>query len=378
MDHIGLPGELYDPPTPDWYGDHVAPHDFRVTPRLKSEPTVKPQAIQPAAADERSKNPLRPTRFEDVIGQVKAKRLLARMTEVAKRRGEPLSHVLLIGPSGTGKTTFAHVIATELQRKVYQLEAPVSLDALLELREVMEPGDILFIDEIHQQAIQERRGKSASTQPEVLFSIMEDFTVPTRHGVLPFPHITIMGATTDAGMLPEPFIMRFPIKPRLVRYDVEDMTTLAIANAEALGYIITPAAAQIFARASRGTPREVNNYVKNCKELVEPTEIIKPELAFEVLFDLNGVSLDGLTADMQAMLSFLYSRCRRVNGEGTVTYQASVSTIATAIGKSRDQKAIALYVEPYLIELGYIQVGHGGRSLTPAGVERASSLLRED
>jgi Holliday junction resolvasome RuvABC ATP-dependent DNA helicase subunit len=109
------------------------------------------------------------------------------------------------------------------------------------------------------------------------------------------------------------------------------------------------------------------------------TGVVKRELALEVVQDLNGMTLDGLTADMQNVLTFLYTRAQHVRqGDGRVTYQASVGTIATAIGKSRDQKAIQLRIEPFLIERGYLQVGHGGRSLTDEGIHRARQLLQEN
>jgi Holliday junction DNA helicase RuvB len=364
---------------PDFFGDsprRVDPlpsfTDAFHGPQAPAAPTV--QAIESASTEQRSANVLRPTTFEEVVGQEETKRLLARMTGVAKQRGLPLDHVLLVGPSGTGKTTFAHVIANELGARVFQLEAPISHDTLVELSRTMRDGDILFLDEIHQQSIGDRRGRQSATQPEVLFSVMEDRTLPTGFGVLPFPHITVMGATTDEGMLPDAFINRFPIRPRLVRYNEDDMTQIAAANALAFGLAMSDEAARIFARASRGVPREVNNYVKNAASLTDC--IVRSELALEVVTVLNGVTEDGLTRDMQNMLTFLLLRCKRTReSDNRVIYQASVNTIATALGKSRDAKAIALRVEPYLIEQGYIQVGHGGRSLTEEGVLRALELI---
>lgn len=329
-------------------------------------------ALQPMDTTAAAGNELRPTTFAEVVGQGKAKAMLARMVATAKARGVPLDHVLLVGPAGTGKTTLAHVIATELQSQVYQLEAPVDADTLAQLAEVMGDGDILFLDEIHQQALGDRRGRSSSTQPEVLFSIMEDFTMPTSEGVIPFPRITIMGATTDEGRLPDPFIDRFPIRPRLERYSVADMTEIAFFAARKKGLQPTRVAARTFAEASRGVPRVVINFVKNAAMFTEGA--VTPELATEVVVGLNGYTLDGLTPDQQAMLKFLLRRCRRTTGAGEVRYQASVSSIATAIGKSRDTQAVQLRIEPHLIEIGYLQVLHGGRALTDAGVARAQQL----
>lgn len=291
--------------------------------------------------------------------------------ESAFSRLQPLDHTLLVAPSGAGKSTFSHVIANELGVDVYELEAPVSADTLLALRTVMYEGDILKIEEIHQQGIMDRRGLSSSTQPEVLYSVMEDRTITTASGVLPYPRITVIGTTTDEGLLPDAFINRFPLRPRLDPYSEEQLVTIAYMNARKLGGTITDSAAHIIAGACRGVPRQINNLVKNA---VMFNARIDDDVVRQALM-VNDVTEDGLTADMQHMLTFLLTRARHERGDGDVTYQASVNTIATAIGKSRDSKAVALRVEPYLIEKGYVQVGHGGRSLTQAGIQRARELV---
>jgi Holliday junction DNA helicase RuvB len=333
-----------------------------------------PSAVSTA---ERTKNPLRPATLDDVVGQEKARAMMRKVIDAALAREQPLDHVLLVGASGTGKSTFSHVIANELAVQVFTVEAPISMDTLVQLRQVMNDGDLLQIEEIHQQAYGERRGKSASTQPEVLYGVMEDRTLITGSEVLDFPAITIVGTTTDEGMLPDPFINRFPLRPVLDPYSVEDIAMMAIWNADKLGLQITLPAALTLARAARGVPRQINNYVKNAAALLEPGGVVGDTVVQEVLHDLNGVTEDGLTRDMQAMLTFLYERGKRTKGDGSVTYQSSVNTIATAIGKSRDSKSIALRVEPYLIEQGFVQVGHGGRSLTDQGIERARELIGE-
>lgn len=341
-----------------------------ITPQLQSAQ----HEIAATSTEDRSKNLLRPTTWDDIVGQEAAKNYLRRMVGVAKETGEPMDHSLFIGPSGTGKTTFAHVLAHELGVNVFQLEAPVSHDTLMQLRDAMHDGDILFIDEIHQQSVQDRRGRNSSTQPEVLFGVMEDFTLATQYGVLEFPHITVVGGTTDEGALPDAFVNRFPVRPALVDYSDEEMAEIVRRSASKLQRVIGPEACSIFAKASRGVPREVNNYLRNASKLAP--QRISRQLALEVLV-LNGVTTDGLTRDMQNMLVFIYTRGRQFTADDRVKYQMSVSTIATGIGKSRDQKAIALRVEPYLIKQGYVQVGHGGRRLTDAGIQRARQLQQE-
>lgn len=327
-------------------------------------------APQPVSTDDRSKNVLRPETFAEVIGQEAAVAMMTRVVETCKRRGQSLDHVLLVGGAGTGKSTFSHVIAHELGAEVYEVEAPISRDTLLELRLTMNDGDILRIEEIHQQGIMERRGLGGSTQPEVLYAIMEDRVMPSGAGLLDFPDITIIGTTTDEGLLPDPFLARFPLRPRLEPYGEAALAKMARWNGDKLGLVVTPTAADLFAAAARGTPRQVNNYVKNGGMLAD--DVIDDATAHEVLSDLNGVTDDGLTLDMQNMLIFLYTKSRRETAKG-VSYRASVNTIATGIGKSRDSKAIALRVEPYLIEKGYVQIGQG-RVLTDAGIERAKEL----
>lgn len=336
----------------------------------------QPEAPQPIRTSDRSRNPLRPTSFAEVIGQERATEMMERVVRAAQRRGNPLDHVLLVGPSGTGKSTFSHVIAAELDVDVYEAEAPVSSDTLLALREVMQDGDILRIEEVHQQAIMERRGRNSATEPEVLYAVLEDRVIAQGTRVLEFPAITVIGTTTDEGMLPEPFLNRFPLRPHLEPYDTTDIGMMAIWNAEKLGLRITIEAAEMLANASRGVPRQVNNYVKNAALLTD--DLIDARIAEEVLFSLNGVTEDGLSRDMQNMLRFLYEKGRRKKADGEIVYQASVNTIATGIGKSRDSKAIALRVEPWLIEQGYIQVGHGGRMLTDAGIQRAEELVEDE
>jgi Holliday junction DNA helicase RuvB len=333
--------------------------------------------IRAARSDERTKNPLRPEQLSDVVGQARAKALMERAIASSVERQRPLDHVLLVAPSGTGKSTFSHAIANGLHVDVFELEAPVSMDTLLELRTTMQHGDILKIEEIHQQGIMDRRGLSTATQPEVLYAVMEDRVIPTATGVLEYPRITVIGTTTDEGLLPDAFINRFPLRPRLERYSRRELRQIVLNNARTLDLRVTHAALAVFADASRGIPRQINNFVKNALVLTALGELCNRAIALEVL-DANGITEDGLIADMQAMLTFLYTRARQTNAAGEVTFQASVNTIATAIGKARDSKAIALRVEPYLIEKGYVQVGHGGRRLTDLGIVRAEQLLMRD
>lgn len=328
--------------------------------------------IEPVDMDERSGNVLRPTTLAGMVGQEQLKPLLRRIIDVAKVNGEPMDHMLLVGASGTGKTTTAQIVAHELGVRVFQVKAPVSLDTFQQLKEIMHDGEVLVIDEIHQQVSGDRRGATQACDPEIFFHVMEDRRLATATGMEEFPAITIIGATTDSGLLPEPFLNRFPLQPRLEPYSVKDMAQIVKANASAMGLDLDDGVASIFAEATRGTPRIANNYVRNAKVLT-PGTFVKADIAREVVEVLNSTTADGLTLDMVRMLAFLL-KSRRESRDGHVVYQASVNTIATALGKSRDTKVIALYVEPYLIERGYVQVTHGGRQLTDAGIQRAEEL----
>src|SRR3954453_13605878 len=131
------------------------------------KPTIAPTPTGGGAA-----NALRPDTLHGMVGQVKLRRLLIRLTDAANARQAPLDHMLLVGSSGMGKTTVANAVANALGVQVWQIEAPVSHDTLTTLRTAMADRDILFVDEIHQQGIMDRRSRDSSTQPEVLFSVM--------------------------------------------------------------------------------------------------------------------------------------------------------------------------------------------------------------
>lgn len=326
--------------------------------------------LKPLDFNDRSANELRPRTFDEMVGQDHLKALMGRLVSGAKQSGRPLDHMLLIGSSGTGKSTLAQVVACELERRVFQLKAPVAQDVFKELAHVARDGDVVIVDEVHMQCSGDRRGITQAADPECYYSIMEDRRLMTRSGVMPFPAITIVGCTTDAGLLPEPFINRFPLRPHLDEYAEADMVKLAKGNAHALGLGILDAACEIFANASRCNPRQLNTYIRNARSLTNG--VITDDVAREVVVDLNSCTLDGLTMPMQMMLSFLLKCEREV--KGVKVYRASVNTIATAIGFARDTKAVALFTEPWLIKCGYVSVGPQGRELTKAGVRRADEL----
>jgi Holliday junction DNA helicase RuvB len=326
--------------------------------------------IAPLDFNARSANELRPSTFDQMVGQDRLKRLLRRIVEASKASGRPLDHMLLVGQSGTGKTTVAQIVAAELGRDVYMLKAPLEMGVFEQLAEVAKDGDVVIVDEIHMVVSGDRRGLTQAADPETFYHAMEDRRLMTPQGMVDFPALTFIGATTDAGLLPEAFLGRFPLKPHLDPYTEQDMATLASRNAAELGVEILPYAAKIFAHASRGNPRQLNTYIRNATSL-SAGAITGPD-AIEVVVDLNSCTLDGLTQPMQGMLRCLLMSERKSAGE--IVYRASVNTIATVLGFSRDTKHVSLFVEPWLITKGYVQVAAQGRELTPAGVARARKL----
>jgi Holliday junction DNA helicase RuvB len=348
------------------HAELMAPY---LAPPKEGSPSTRPK-LKPLELDARSGNELRPQTFDQMVGQDRVKGFMRRIITVAKQTGRPLDHMLLSGASGQGKTTLAQVVAHELGRRVFQVSAPVDFATFEELRTVCRDGDVLVVDELHQQCSGDRRGVTSGVDQETFYAVMEDRRLSTPTGTLPFAAITVIGCTTDSGLLSAPFLNRFPLTPTLDHYTVEEMATLARANATALGLTVTDEAALMFGRAARRTPRQLNTYVRNARSLGVST--INADLAREVICDLNSTTLDGLNADMVNMMRFLLKSRRE--SKGAVIHQAAVGTIATALGKSRDQKSIALYVEPWLIEVGYVAVTHGGRQLTDVGIQRAQAL----
>jgi holliday junction DNA helicase RuvB len=350
------------------FDDEVAALARRARRVTRRERTVE---LTPLTFDQRSANALRPTTFAEMVGQERLKRLMARIVANCQAHHRPLDHLMLAGQSGTGKTTLAQVTAHELGATVYQVKAPVTHAVLAAAQRTLHDGNVLIVDEIHQQVQGDRRGITQAADPEDFYHVMEDRRLPTEGGMLDFPAITLIGCTTDEGLLPEAFLNRFPLRLGLDPYTPTEMGVLAEANAHQLGLPITHDAAAVFGLASRRNPRQVNTYVRNAASLGHLG--IDTDVAYEVVRDLNGCTLDGLTPGQQQMLKCLL-RSRRRNAKGDVTYQASVNTIATALGHSRDTKAVALFVEPYLLAEGYVVVGHGGRQLTEAGIKRAQEL----
>ena len=300
---------------------------------------------------------LRPKYLHEYIGQAKAKENLKIYIEAAKKRHEPLDHVLFFGPPGLGKTTLAGIIANEMGVNIKTtagpaIEKPGDMAAILNnLRE----GDVLFIDEIHRLNRQVE---------ELLYPAMEDYAIdivigrgPAARSVrLELPKFTLVGATTRAGMLTAPLRDRFGVVSHLEFYTVAELQEIILRSAEVLKVGIDPAGATELAKRSRGTPRLANRFLKRVRDFaqVQFDGKITEEVARYAL-DLLEVDKKGLDRiDREILLAMM----DKFNG-GPVGLDA----IATTIGE--DSGTVEDVYEPYLVQNGFILRTSRGRILTP-------------
>lgn len=304
---------------------------------------------------------LRPQNFQEYIGQEKVKEQLKIFIEAAKLRDESLDHTLLFGPPGLGKTTMAFVIANELGVNLKQTSGPVIEKAgdLVALLNDLEPGDVLFIDEIHRMPM---------AVEEILYSAMEDFYVDIMIGSgetsrsvhLELPPFTLIGATTRAGMLSNPLRARFGINAHMEYYELSDLTEIVERTAAIFETEILPEAAIELARRSRGTPRIANRLLKRVRDFaqIKGEGIINWEMTHQALtmLDVDQEGLDYVDQKILRTMIELY------NG-GPV----GLSTIAINIAEERE--TVEDMYEPYLIQQGFIIRTRSGRQATAKAYE---------
>ncbi|MBA3024717.1 MAG: Holliday junction branch migration DNA helicase RuvB [Gammaproteobacteria bacterium] len=328
--------------------------DLTAPPRIISAAPASPQ-------EEAMERALRPKQLDEYVGQEKIRGQLEIFIQAAKKRKEPLDHVLLFGPPGLGKTTLAQIIAREMGVNIRHTSGPVLERAgdLAALLTNLEPHDVLFIDEIH---------RLSPVVEEILYPALEDYQIDIMIGEGPgarsvkidLPPFTLVGATTRAGMLTNPLRDRFGIVARLEFYTPQELQRIVTRSSGLLELPISPDGALEIANRSRGTPRIANRLLRRVRDYADvradgnaTREVADAALT---MLDVDSRGLDVM--DRKLLQTVI---------EKFMGGPVGVDNLAAAIGEERD--TIEDVLEPYLIQQGYLQRTPRGRMATANAYE---------
>jgi Holliday junction DNA helicase RuvB len=323
-----------------------APSDDALEPAAAPDAPKRVVGAGSGIDDERFDRLFRPKTLDDFVGQKKHKENLRVYVEAAKKRGEPLDHLLFSGPPGLGKTTLAHILAHEMGVQLFVTSGPAveHKGALTGVLTRLGRNDILFIDEIH---------RLSAPVEETLYPAIEDFRIDVVTGDGPYAEsiridlkpFTLIGATTRAGLLTEPMHERFGVTIRLDFYPVSDLERIIMRNASLLGIPCDPTGAHALAERSRGTPRVANRLLRRVRDFaeVQGTGAIDSAIV-EVTCERLEVDHGGLDDMDRRLLRILIEHYRG----GPV----GVETLAAALAEPRD--TIEDVYEPYLLQQGFL------------------------
>jgi Holliday junction DNA helicase RuvB len=311
---------------------------------------------------------LRPTKLSECTGQENVKEKLSIAIAAAKKRGEPLEHILFYGPPGLGKTTFAHVIANEMGAKIKTTSGPalVKQGDVMGLLSNINTGDVLFIDEIH---------RLSTPVEEFLYPAMEefrvDFTVDSGlHAKtinFPLKRFTLIGATTRAGLLSAPLRGRFGMLYHVEFYNADDLAKILKRSAKILNLACQDGTLELIASRSRGTPRIANRLLKRVRDYAQvkgkgnlTQNIVGSALQMEQIDELGLDELDR---------AFLRALASVYNGG-----PAGIEALAATLGEEKD--TLEDVVEPYLLQIGFVRRTKRGREITDQTVSHLGIKLK--